>query len=256
MTASVLTLNDDLDELQAGILRALASRTRLRFIHALATGPCEVRDLADALGLTQTATSQHLAALRAVGVVEAERDGRCVRYRISDPLLISACDLLRGVLVRRLSYLGAIAANAEETDRFAQLASERFIRHIERRTLMSQPEKLVILATHGPHSPELATIPFVMACAALASDVHVVMGFQGDAVCLMHNGEAETVAAAGFPPLMKLLEDYRELGGEWLVCGPCAKSRDIDQDLLPGAEIVAAARFVAEITSAKTTLTY
>jgi ArsR family transcriptional regulator len=115
----VLPLSDDLDEIQASILRSIASRTRLRFIHALATGPAEVRDLADALGLSQTATSQHLAALRAAGVVEAERDGRSVRYRISDPDLITACVLLRGVLVHRLAHMGSLAANAEDSGRFA-----------------------------------------------------------------------------------------------------------------------------------------
>jgi ArsR family transcriptional regulator, virulence genes transcriptional regulator len=119
----VLTLTEDLDELEASILRALASRTRLRFIHALATGPCEVHDLADALGLSQTATSQHLAALRAVGVLEATRDGRTVQYRISDSDLVTACNLLRDVLVRRLAYFGDLAANAEETGRFARLVA-------------------------------------------------------------------------------------------------------------------------------------
>ncbi len=52
-----------------------------------------------------------------------------------------------------------------------------------------------------------------MACAALASDVAVVMGFQGDGVRLVHQGEAETVQAPDFPPLAKLLDDFRELGG-------------------------------------------
>ena len=121
---------------------------------------------------------------------------------------------------------------------------------------MAEQEKIVILATHGPASAELATIPFVMACAALASDVSVVMGFQGDAVCLMHTGEAETVEAPGFPPLAKLIHDFQELGGTALVCGPCAKSRHIEEALLPGAEIVAAGRFVAKVTSAKASLTY
>ena len=121
---------------------------------------------------------------------------------------------------------------------------------------MADHEKLVILATHGPASPELATIPFVMACAALASDVEVVMGFQGDAVCLMHEGEPETVEAAGFPPLAKLVHDFQDLGGKALVCGPCVTSRGIGDALISGAEIVAAGRFVAEITSAKACLTY
>ena len=121
---------------------------------------------------------------------------------------------------------------------------------------MAETEKLVILATHGPDSPELATIPFVMACAALASDIEVVMGFQGDGVSLMHKGEAETVAAAGFPPLAKLVADFRELGGKALVCGPCVNSRGIGDALVEGAEIVAAGRFVAEVTSARSSLTY
>lgn len=121
---------------------------------------------------------------------------------------------------------------------------------------VAEQGKLVILATHGPATPELATIPFVMACAALASDVDVVIGFQGDGVSLMHRGEADAVQAPHFPPLAKLLADFRELGGKALVCSPCAKSRGIDEELMDGTELVAAGRFVAEVMSAKTCLTY
>jgi predicted peroxiredoxin len=123
---------------------------------------------------------------------------------------------------------------------------------------MSDTEKLVFMVTRGPAEAELATIPFVMAAAALASDVAVVMGFQGDAVELMKTGVAETVAAEGFPPLAKLLDDVRDLGGLLLVCSPCLKSRGIaiPDDLVAGAEVVAAGRFVAEITSATNVLTY
>jgi uncharacterized protein len=121
---------------------------------------------------------------------------------------------------------------------------------------MVDQEKLVIMATHGPDNPERATIPFVMACAALASDVAVVMGFQADGVHLVHQGEAESVQAPDFPPLAKLLDDFRELGGTMLVCGPCVKSRGITDSLVPGAEVVAAGRFVAEVTSATSTLVY
>jgi len=113
------------------------------------------------------------------------------------------------------------------------------------------------MVTHGPDEPELATIPFVMAGAALASDVAVVMGFQGDAVRLMAAGVAEGIAAPEFQPLAKLLGDVRDLGAVLLVCSPCLKSRGIAAaDLVDGAEIVAAGRFIAEITSATNTLTY
>ena len=104
----------------------------------------------------------------------------------------------------------------------------------------------------------MATIPFVMAGAALASDVEVVMGFQAAGVELMHKGVAEGVAAESFPPLAKLLADVRDLGAQLLVCGPCIKSRGITapDDLVEGSEVVAAARFIAEITSATSTLVY
>jgi predicted peroxiredoxin len=123
---------------------------------------------------------------------------------------------------------------------------------------MAATEKLVFMVTHGPLDAEMATLPFVMAGAALASDVAVVMGFQAAGVELMHKGVAEGVEAASFPPLGKLLADVRELGGQLLVCGPCIKSRGITapDDLVEGAEVVAAARFIAEVTSATSTLVY
>lgn len=118
-------------------------------------------------------------------------------------------------------------------------------------------EKLVFMVTHGIDHPEHLTIPFVMAGAALASDVAVVMGFQADAVEVMRAGVAETVSAPGFPPLGKLLRDVQELGASFLVCSPCLNSRGITADqLVDGAEIVAAGRFVVEITSATNVLTY
>lgn len=123
---------------------------------------------------------------------------------------------------------------------------------------MAETEKLVILATHGPEDPERATIPFVMGNAALASDVDVVIGLQGNGVWLGRKLEADHVFASGFPPLAKLMNDFRELGGKLLICNPCIQSRQLsaDNDLVEGAEIVAAGRFVAEVTSAKSCLTY
>lgn len=123
---------------------------------------------------------------------------------------------------------------------------------------MAAAEKLVFMITHGPDDPELATIPFVMAAAALASDVEVVLGFQADGVRLVHRGEADSVQAPEFPPLARLMADVRELGGTMLVCSPCIKSRGLaaPDDLIEGAEVVAAGRFIAEIASAPNSLVY
>ncbi len=46
--------------------------------------------------------------------MEATRDGRAVRYRLADPEILAACDLMRSVIVRRLSALGSLAAAADD----------------------------------------------------------------------------------------------------------------------------------------------
>lgn len=122
---------------------------------------------------------------------------------------------------------------------------------------MGTPEKLVIMVTHGPSDPELASIPFALAGAAVASDVEVVMGFQADGCLLVKKGGADGVAAPGFTPLGELLPVLLELGAKLLVCAPCLKSHELnEEDFVEGAEVVAAGRFVAEVTSATNCLVY
>ena len=105
---------DEITILQAEILKTLASPRRLNILHELARGPMEVGRLAEAIGASQPSVSQHLAVLRTAGIVEAERDGREVRYRLADPDVLIACGLMRAVLERRLTRLGEMAANAAE----------------------------------------------------------------------------------------------------------------------------------------------
>jgi ArsR family transcriptional regulator len=109
-----LRATDDIDALHASLLRTLASVHRLRILHLLGARPREVNEVARELGVSQAAASQHLGAMRTVGLVEALRDGRTVRYRLTDPEILDACQLMRAVLVRRLARLGDLAAAAYE----------------------------------------------------------------------------------------------------------------------------------------------
>jgi predicted peroxiredoxin len=48
-----------------------------------------------------------------------------------------------------------------------------------------------------------------------------------------------------------------EEGGKLLVCTPCVEWRQIETEkLIAGSELIAGARVIAEITSAKAVLTY
>ncbi len=122
---------------------------------------------------------------------------------------------------------------------------------------MADTEKLVFMVLHGPSHPEHATIPFVMAGAPSPRTSRSSWASRPTASSSSRTGGADAVEAPGFPPLKKLMDDVRELGGKLLVCGPCLKSRGITaDDLVDGAEVVAAGRFVAEITSATNSLVY
>jgi DNA-binding transcriptional ArsR family regulator len=100
---------DEITILQAEVLKVLASPRRLEILHALADEPMEVGRLATVVGASQPNVSQHLALLRAVGIVEADRNGREIRYRLVDSDVLVACGLMRRVLQRRLSRLGNLS---------------------------------------------------------------------------------------------------------------------------------------------------
>jgi len=101
-------------ELQASVLRMLAHPRRLEMLHLLDEGPMEVGRIAQHLGISQPNASQHLALLRQAGLVEIERNGREVRYQLTDPEVIEACSIMRGVLQRRIDRLSTVAIAAEE----------------------------------------------------------------------------------------------------------------------------------------------
>lgn len=103
---------DPITILQADILKTLASPRRLEILHRLALGPTEVSRLAADLAMSQPNVSQHLGVMRAAGIVDAERDGREVRYRLADAEVMRACAIMRAVLERRLARLADLATQS------------------------------------------------------------------------------------------------------------------------------------------------
>lgn len=69
----------------ADVLRALSNPRRLRILCALVPGDMSVGELEQALNASQSYVSGQLLKLRAEGLVDCERDGRTMRYRLSDP---------------------------------------------------------------------------------------------------------------------------------------------------------------------------
>ncbi len=122
---------------------------------------------------------------------------------------------------------------------------------------MAETEKLVIISTTGIDNAEKATLPFVVATAALTVDVEVVLILQSAAVMLAKKGMADHVNAPGFMSMKNLLQNFLDLGGKVMLCSPCVKDRNIaPEDFIEGAQLVAAGSVVEEVMSAKSVLTY
>jgi ArsR family transcriptional regulator len=69
----------------AAILRALANERRLTILCRLVEwGEANVNSLAETVGLSQSALSQHLAKMREEGLVTYRRDSQTLWYRIAD----------------------------------------------------------------------------------------------------------------------------------------------------------------------------
>ena len=101
-------------ELHAGICRTLAHPKRLEILSLLRKGKLSVGELAERMGASLANVSQHLAVLRDKGVVVTRREGVSVYYRVSNPKIIQACDLMRDVLFEQLARSGRLVEMAEE----------------------------------------------------------------------------------------------------------------------------------------------
>lgn len=78
----------------ARLMKLLSSEQRLILLCRLIEGECAVGELADYVKLAPSATSQHLAKLRAEGVVATRRDGQVIYYAIADPKAVRVIDTL------------------------------------------------------------------------------------------------------------------------------------------------------------------
>jgi predicted peroxiredoxin len=84
-------------------------------------------------------------------------------------------------------------------------------------------------------------VAFLVATAALGQGKQVVVWTTKDAVRLALPGEMAGVACKGCPPLERLLEQFRDAGGELWVCPICMSARELDDaEKLAGVKVVGA----------------
>ncbi len=105
--------------------------------------------------------------------------------------------------------------------------------------------KFCVSLTCARDNPDRATVAFVVANAAVASDQETVVFLSTEGVRLAVRGAADNVAEDGFAPLADLMAGFAAAGGKIYVCSPCFKRRKLDDAaLVPGAVIVGGAKLV------------
>lgn len=93
----------------ARIGKAISSPTRLQLLHLLCHGERTVQVLAEQAGMSVANASQHLQVLSQARLVEAEKHGLYVTYRIADERVGAFLLALREVAEARLAELEQIA---------------------------------------------------------------------------------------------------------------------------------------------------
>jgi len=76
-------------EALADTFRILGDPTRVRIVDALSEGELCVCDIAERVGISESAVSHQLRLMRSMRIVRGRREGRCVYYTLDDQHVLS-----------------------------------------------------------------------------------------------------------------------------------------------------------------------
>src|SRR3977135_1551816 len=119
------------------------------------------------------------------------------------------------------------------------------------------PGKFCVSLTFAKDNTDKATVAFVVANAAVASDKETVVFLSIEAVRLSQGGSADGIHEEGFAPLKELMDNFAKAGGRMFVCSPCFKKRKLDENgLVAGASIVGGAKLVEFLSDGSPCVSY
>lgn len=119
------------------------------------------------------------------------------------------------------------------------------------------PGKFVVSISCAADNTDKATVGFVIANAAVASNKDVVVFLSIEGTRLSQQGYADTIHEEGFAPLKELMDSFAEAGGAIYVCSPCFKKRGLNEEtLVSGAKIVGGALLVEFMSEGSPSVCY
>lgn len=99
--------------IKADFLRVLGHPKRVRILELLRDGERTVGDLQAELELDSSGTSQHLGALRRLGVLESRRVGSSVFYRVRDERMFDLLEVTKNIVTSNLEHSSSIVQSAD-----------------------------------------------------------------------------------------------------------------------------------------------
>ena len=89
-------------ELHAEMCKVFSNSTRLEILNLLRDKEMSVTELISKSKLSQSNISQHLSIMKAKGIVLSNRKGKNIYYKLRNPRIIKAFDIIKEVLSERL----------------------------------------------------------------------------------------------------------------------------------------------------------
>ena len=92
----------ELYQMHAEMCKVFSNPTRLEILNLLRDKELSVTELIEKTKLSQANISQHLSIMKSKGIVISDRKGKNIYYRLTNPKIIKAFDIIREVLSERL----------------------------------------------------------------------------------------------------------------------------------------------------------
>ena len=89
-------------ESHADLCKVFSNPIRLEILNLLRDREMSVSELIAKTKLSQANISQHLAIMKYKGIVISRRNGKNIHYKLTNPKIISAFDIIREVISQRL----------------------------------------------------------------------------------------------------------------------------------------------------------
>jgi predicted peroxiredoxin len=117
--------------------------------------------------------------------------------------------------------------------------------------------KFCVSLSSAKDNSDKATVAFVIANAAVASDKETLVFLSIEGVRLSQKGYADDIHEEGFAPLKDLMANFAAAGGKIYVCSPCFNKRKLDPNtLVSGAAIVGGAKLVEFLSDGAPCVSY